>query len=143
MLRTRKSEECSNMKKPDIKYTNQRIEILEFLKEFDGHPTVDDVYEGVRQKLTRISKATVYNNLKFLAEKGLIKEVNVKGVSRFESNLIPHHHTICLECGEIADYESEELSDYAMKIAEQIDDFKIESADTNFYGICKKCMEME
>ncbi|WP_292469929.1 Fur family transcriptional regulator [Methanolobus sp.] len=131
------------MKQQDIKYTNQRIEILDFLREFDGHPTVDDVYEGVRQKLTRISKATVYSNLKFLAEKGLIKEVNVKGVSRFESNLIPHHHTICIECGEIRDYESEELSQYAMSIAEEIDDFKIESSDTNFYGICKKCMEME
>ncbi|WP_319506020.1 transcriptional repressor [uncultured Methanolobus sp.] len=131
------------MRKPDIKYTNQRIEILEFLKEFDGHPTVDDVYEGVKQKLTRISKATVYNNLKFLAEKGLIKEVNIKGVSRFESSLEPHHHTICIECGEIADYQSEELSEYAIKIAETIDDFKVESTDTNFYGISKKCMEME
>ena len=131
------------MKNPDIKYTNQRIEILEFLREFDGHPTVDDVYEGVRQKLTRISKATVYSNLKFLAEKNLIKEVNIKGVSRFESNLIPHHHTICTRCGQITDYESEELSDYAMKIAKKIDDFRIESADTNFYGICKKCMEMK
>jgi Fur family ferric uptake transcriptional regulator len=131
------------MTKADIKYTNQRIEILDFLKEFDGHPTVDDVYEGVRLKLTRISKATVYNNLKFLAEKSLIKEVNVKGVSRFESNLIPHHHTICIECGKIADYESEELSEYAMKIANKMNDFKTESADTNFHGICKKCMEME
>lgn len=131
------------MKPTDIKYTNQRIEILDFLRDFDGHPTVDDVYEGVRKKLTRISKATVYNNLKFLSEKGLIKEVNVKGVSRFEANLEPHHHTICIECGEITDYESEELSEYAMKIAETIKDFKIESADTNFYGICKKCMEME
>ena len=129
------------MKKTGIKYTNQRVEILDFLKEFHGHPTVDDVYEGVRQKLTRISKATVYNNLKFLAEKGFVKEVNVKGVSRFESNLIPHHHTICIECGAINDYESEELTALAMEIAENIDDFKIESADTNFFGICKKCME--
>lgn len=131
------------MKNPDIKYTNQRIEILDFLRKFDGHPTVDDVYEGVRQKLTRISKATVYNNLKFLAEKNLIKEVNIKGVSRFESNLIPHHHTICTRCGKITDYESEELSNYAMMMAKKIDDFRIESADTNFYGICKKCMEMK
>jgi Fur family ferric uptake transcriptional regulator len=131
------------MKKADIKYTNQRIEILDFLREFDGHPTVDDVFEGVRQKLTRISKATVYNNLRFLSEKGLIKEVNVKGVSRFESNMIPHHHTMCLECGEMKDYESEELCEYAMKLAAEIEDFKIESADTNFYGICKKCMETE
>ncbi|MBN2109916.1 MAG: transcriptional repressor [Methanosarcinaceae archaeon] len=131
------------MDQSDIKYTNQRIEILEFLKGFDGHPSVDDVYEGVRKKLTRISKATVYNNLKFLAEKGLIKEVNVKGVSRFESNLEPHHHAICIECGEIIDFQSEELREYAMKIAGKIDNFKVESTDTNFYGICKKCKEMK
>ncbi len=129
------------MKHADIKYTNQRVEILDFLGDFQGHPTVEDVYEGVRQKLTRISKATVYNNLKFLAEKGLIKEVNVKGVSRFESNLMPHHHTICIKCGEIKDYESEQLSDLTMEVAENIDDFTIRSADVNFLGVCKKCME--
>lgn len=124
-----------------IKYTNQRVGILHFLKDFHGHPTVDDVYEGVRTKLTRISKATVYSNLRFLAEKGLIKEVNVKGVSRFEANLVPHHHIICIGCGKISDHESEELTDYSLKIAGDIEGFKVESTDTNFYGFCKACME--
>jgi Fe2+ or Zn2+ uptake regulation protein len=99
------------------------------------------VYEGVRKKLTRISKATVYNNLRFLAEKGLIKEVNIKGVSRFEANLVPHHHIICIECGKISDYESEELTDYSLKIASDIEDFEVETTDTNFYGFCKECVE--
>ncbi|WP_406657849.1 transcriptional repressor [Methanolobus sp. ZRKC2] len=129
------------MESKDIKYTNQRIEILDFLKKFDGHPTVDDVYEGVRKKLTRISKATVYKNLRFLAEKGLVKEVNIKGVSRFEANLIPHHHIICIGCGKISDYESEKLTEYSLKIAGEIEDFEVETTDTNFYGICKKCTE--
>jgi len=80
-----------NTEKADMKYTNQRVEILAFLREHEGHPNVDEVYEGVRKKLTRISKATVYKNLKFLTEKGLLEEVNVKGVSRFEANFI---HTI-------------------------------------------------
>ncbi len=115
------------------------MEILKFLREFNGHPTVDDVYEGVKCKLSRISKATVYNNLRFLAEKGLIKEVNTKGVSRFESNLVTHHHIICLECGDIKDYESEELTEYSLNVASKIDGFKIESTDTNFYGYCNKC----
>ena len=88
-----------NTEKADMKYTNQRVEILAFLREHEGHPNVDEVYEGVRKKLTRISKATVYKNLKFLTEKGLLEEVNVKGVSRFEANFIPHHHLICRECG--------------------------------------------
>ena len=43
-----------------IKYTNQRVEILNFLQGNLMHPTVEDVYEGVKKKLTRISKATVY-----------------------------------------------------------------------------------
>ncbi|MDW7732401.1 MAG: transcriptional repressor [Methanolobus sp.] len=131
----------SEMETKDIKYTNQRVEILDFLKEFDGHPTVEDVYEGVRKKLTRISKATVYKNLRFLAEKGLVKEVNIKGVSRFEANLVPHHHIICIGCGRISDYESEELTEFSLKIGREIEDFVVENTDTNFYGICKDCTE--
>ncbi len=127
--------------KADMKYTNQRVEIIAFLREHKGHPTVDEVYDGVRKKLTRISKATVYKNLKFLAKKGLVEEVNVKGVTRFEANFVPHHHLICRECGKMEDFQSEELFDYSMKIAEEIEEFSIDSMSTNFYGICKKCKE--
>ncbi|AGB49930.1 Fe2+/Zn2+ uptake regulation protein [Methanomethylovorans hollandica DSM 15978] len=127
--------------KADMKYTNQRVEIIAFLREHRGHPTVDEVYEGVREKLTRISKATVYKNLKFLSERGLLEEVNVKGVTRFEANFVPHHHLICRDCGKIEDFESEELFDYSMKIAGGIEGFSIDSVNTNFYGKCKKCKE--
>lgn len=125
----------------DMKYTNQRVEIIAFLREHKGHPTVDEVYDGVRIKLTRISKATVYKNLKFLSQKGLLEEVNVKGVTRFEANFVPHHHLICRKCGKMDDFQSEELFDYSMKIAEDIDGFSIDSMSTNFYGICKQCKE--
>lgn len=127
------------MKNDNIKYTNQRVEILDFLKDNTTHPTVEQVYEGVKKKLTRISKATVYQNLKFLAKKGLIQEVNIKGVSRFEPNLEPHHHIICEKCGRIFDFESRALTDSALKMAKSMKDFNITSANTNFYGICKKC----
>ena len=82
----------------NIKYTNQRVEILNFLKQNKNHPTVDEIYEVVKKKLTRISKATVYKNLKFLTEQDIIREVNIKGVSRFEYHLEPHHHIICQKC---------------------------------------------
>jgi len=124
---------------PNIKYTNQRVEILNFLKDNFTHPTVEQVYKAVKKKLTRISKATVYQNLKFLAENGLVQEVNIKGISRFESNLEPHHHIICKNCGKIIDFESKELIDYSLKIAKKLKQMNIESASTNFFGICNKC----
>ena len=123
----------------NIRYTNQRIEILNCLRDNKTHPTVEQVYEGVKHKLTRISKATVYQNLKFLAHKGLIQEVNIKGVSRFDPNVSPHHHVICKKCGKIIDFESQELTEYSLKIARKIKDVIIEATDTHFYGICKEC----
>jgi Fur family ferric uptake transcriptional regulator len=123
----------------NIKYTNQRVEILSFLKDNHTHPTVEQVYNAVKKKLTRISKATVYQNLKFLTENGLVQEVNIKGISRFEPNLEPHHHIICKNCGKIIDFESKELIDYSLKIAKKLKQMNIESASTNFFGICKVC----
>jgi len=127
------------MSNTNIKLTNQRVEILGYLKDNFSHPTVEQVYGAVKKKLTRISKATVYQNLKFLAEKGLIQEVNIKGASRFEPNTTPHHHIICKDCGEIIDFESQELTEYSMKLAKKLKDVDVEATNTNFYGKCKKC----
>ncbi|MFX0052939.1 MAG: Fur family transcriptional regulator [Candidatus Hermodarchaeota archaeon] len=124
-----------------IKYTNQRVAILNFLKDNLKHPTVEEIFEVVNQKLPRITKATVYKNLKVLVENGLIKEVNVKGVSRFEAKLKPHHHIICKSCGKIIDFESEELITFALKMIESQKDFVITTTETNFYGFCKTCNE--
>ncbi|MFP4403709.1 MAG: Fur family transcriptional regulator [Nanoarchaeota archaeon] len=122
-----------------ITYTNQRIEILNFLKDNYNHPTADEVFNAVRKKLSRISKATIYQNLKFLCKKRIILELNIKGVSRFEPNLKPHHHIICKNCSKIIDFKSTELTEYSLKIAKKIKEMKIETVNTNFYGICEDC----
>ncbi len=122
-----------------IKYTNQRNEILNYLKNNYNHPTVEQIFNAVKKKLPRISKATVYQNLKFLNEKGLVQEVNIKGISRFEPNLELHHHLICKKCGKIIDFDSKELTKHTLKIAKTLKEMKIGSTNTNFYGICKKC----
>lgn len=123
----------------NITYTNQRIEILNYLKDNYSHPTVEQVYEAVRKKLTHISKATVYQNLKFLSEKGLIGECNIKGVSRFEPNKDLHHHIICKNCGSIIDFESKELTEYALSIAKKYKKMQVDTTHTHFYGLCEKC----
>ena len=122
-----------------MKYTNQRVAILEFLKDNLNHPTVEEIFEEVHQKLPRITKATVYKNLKVLAKNGHIKEVNVKGVSRFEAEMKPHHHIICQTCGKIIDFESKELIEYALIMIKNQKDMIINSSETTFFGQCKIC----
>ena len=122
-----------------MKYTNQRVAILDFLKDNLNHPTVEEIFEEVKQKLPRITKATVYKNLKVLMKNGIIKEVNIKGVSRFEAKMEPHHHIICKTCGKIKDYKSKELIDYALNMIKDQKEIIIDSAETTFFGNCKSC----
>ena len=129
------------MLKINFKLTNQRAIILDYLKENYSHPSVEKIFNFVKNKLPRVSKKTVYSNLQFLCEKGLIREVEVKGVKRYEPKTDPHHHLICKKCGRIIDIKSDELSSHASKVGKSIKDFHVEFFNVNFYGICKKCKE--
>ena len=125
----------------NFKLTNQRAIILEYLKENYTHPSVQEIFGFVKKKLPQTSKKTVYSNLQFLCNEGLIQDVRVKGVQRYEPKSNPHHHLICRKCGKIMDIQSEELLSHAMKVGKTLRNFFVESTDINFYGICKKCKE--
>ena len=122
-----------------MKFTNQRAVILDFLKGNLNHPTVEEIYDKVKKTLPRITKATVYKNLKVLVNNGYLREVNTKGVSRFEAKINPHHHIICKTCDKINDFESDELIKYSLEIIKEYKDFTINSAETTFFGTCKAC----
>jgi len=122
-----------------MKMTNQRLEILNFLSQSAEHPSTEEIYNAVKQKLSRISKATVYNNLKFLIKHDIVKMVNIKGVSRFETQIRSHHHIICKKCSKIEDFESESLNQFAIDLIRGKTNFKIEQTSMNFLGLCEKC----
>jgi Fur family peroxide stress response transcriptional regulator len=128
--------------KNKFKLTNQRIIILDYLRENYNHPSVEDIFQSVRNKLPRISKKTVYSNLQFLCDKDLINEIMIKGVQRYESKSDPHPHLICRKCNKIIDIESKELFSHAMEVGRRIEGFDVDFFNLNFYGICKDCKEV-
>jgi Fur family ferric uptake transcriptional regulator len=62
-----------------MRLTSQRQVILEELKKVKSHPTANEVYDMVRKRLPRIGLGTVYRNLDLLAERGIIKKLEVGG----------------------------------------------------------------
>ena len=127
------------MSNPEFKLTNQRLEILNYLKSNYDHPSVDDLFNHIKKKLSRISKKTVYTNLELLSKKGLILELEIKGIKRYEPHLEPHNHLICKSCNKIIDIKSKKLNSYSMKATKDIKDFYVDFSIINFYGICKSC----
>ena len=119
--------------------TRQRRMILEELKDLKSHPTAAVLYQRVRQRLPKISLATVYRTLESLATMGVIRKLETTGrESRFDGNLAPHYHLHCRVCGCFEDL-------YRMPSAveeDSLDDWKgwqISGIRVEYSGVCPEC----
>lgn len=124
--------------------SKQREAILRILQSTDIHPTAGWIYDQVRKLIPNISLGTVYRNLNLLKEEGLIKEVNIQGVtsSRYDANLEPHNHFICLVCDSVYDLpiSGEEINVEAFLEGKN---FKVKFVKLDIFGICDKCQMKE
>ena len=121
--------------------TVQRQIVLQLVKKLHSHPTVEEVYMGIHKKHPTISKATVYRNLRQLAESGEIRQVSIPGDSdRFDNNAAVHYHFKCKTCGGITDINIEYLTSLNESVQQKYS-FQVDEHDVIFRGICSKCGE--
>lgn len=124
--------------------TVQQQVILDTLKSFTTHPTVDELYCEIQKKHPAISKTTIYRNLRNLSSDGTILQVPlIEDVSRYDSCVNPHSHFFCNECGTIYDVDisSEGCLTDASNFVEGKYGYKITRQEISLFGICSKCAE--
>lgn len=87
------------------RHTRQRAVIVDILRQCETHPTAEAIYREARKILPNISLGTVYRNLNFLRDQGLVHEVraNSESSSRFEGECPPHAHFHCTVCKTVHD----------------------------------------
>lgn len=122
-----------------IRLTHQRLEIFRELASTDEHPDVETIYRKVKIRIPTISLDTVYRNLRFMAEEGLIAVVGLSNErQRFDANRSDHHHFVCIRCGAIRDFLSEKTKKLTPpREAEEIG--RPVSVRLEVKGICREC----
>jgi len=127
------------MNEGKLRLTKQRQIILAELRKVTSHPTADDLYNMVRQRLPKISLGTVYRNLEILSDNGIIQKLDVGGTQkRFDGNAERHYHIRCASCGRVDDLHlppDENVEDKAAKLT----NFKIIRHHLEFVGYCPSC----
>ena len=122
----------------EISPSIQRIKVYEYLLSHRNHPSVDMIYEDIKDEIPTLSKTTVYNILKLFIEKNLVKAITIEGNElRFDAYIKPHIHFKCEKCGNIYDFEMEDEI-YNKK---EIDGNKILECNIYLSGICKNCLK--
>lgn len=117
----------------EARETMQKRVILDFLLKTKTHPTADEIFFNARERLPKISLATVYRNLKILKQEGKILELRLDKSMRFDANLKPHDHFVCNKCGKVFDL------DQNVEISPKDSKMKYSRYAVAFYGICKDC----
>jgi Fe2+ or Zn2+ uptake regulation protein len=121
-----------------LKVTPQRECIFRVLHGNDVHPTAESVYAAATAAMPSISLKTVYQTLNDLAQMGEIQHLDFgTGSSRFDPNIEPHHHLVCIRCGKVRDLSADFTGVHVPQGKRH--GFLVGSPDVVFRGLCEIC----
>jgi Fe2+ or Zn2+ uptake regulation protein len=104
------------------------------------HPTAETIYREARKVLPNISLGTVYRNLNFLREQGLVHEIRSGNASssRFEGDRPAHAHFHCTRCQSVHDVPLPEcLRNLHWEDSSAI--LSVNSLELHVLGSCQQC----
>jgi Fur family peroxide stress response transcriptional regulator len=120
-----------------LKVTPQRLAVLGSIREMKNHPTVEMIFEEIRQSYPNIAMGTVYNILETFVRHGIVNKVNTdEDAMHYDGITSMHHHLYSPETGKIEDYIDEQLNKMLTDYFKQkkITDFEIDKITLQIKG---------
>ncbi len=127
------------LKREKNRITPERFEVLDAALEYEGHFGADDLYILMKNRKSRVSRATVYKTLELLVQCDLLSKRNFgDNMTRYESSFKKqsHDHLICMDCGRIVEFTNSKVKQLPIEISEELG-FNFESYSFNIFARCK------
>ena len=124
-----------------IRHSKKRDAILNAIRGTSCHPSAVWVYQQLKPRHPNLSLGTVYRNLAFFQERGLIRSVGVvRGQERFDAIVSPHSHFICNRCGCVLDLPDVRPEAGLEQAVSAQYGFTAEGCELTFHGLCPSCL---
>ena len=128
-----------------LRVTGPRLKILDLCEARVGeHLSAEDVYRILLDEGVEIGVATIYRVLtQFEQAEILLRHHFETGKAVYELNAGSHHdHMVCVKCGKVTEFHSEEIEALQDKIAEE-NGYRIVDHALYLYGVCGDCQKKE
>jgi Fur family ferric uptake transcriptional regulator len=132
---------ASHLKDIGLKATGPRLKILDLFERSSArHLSAEDVYRLLLADEIDIGLATVYRVLTQFEQAGiLVRHHFESGKAVYELDEGAHHdHMVCMICGRVTEFFSQEIEELQTRIAEQ-HNFRIREHSLYLYGECTDC----
>jgi len=124
-----------------VKPSVQRLVIMEYLMTNKKHPTADMIFNDLFPKIPTLSKTTVYNTVKLLAENGAILSLDIdERTQRYDGDISEHAHFRCTNCGLIRDIWIKDL--HVSFLEHSAEGFLLNNRQLYYKGLCPKCKKL-
>lgn len=120
--------------------TLPRQAVVEALCALDGHQTMQAVQSYLAEQGMVIPEPTVYRILQWLKDLGIVAQTDL-GQSGITYELVstpPHHHLVCLTCGNLQNIEDAVMQPLRDVLVNQ-HGFLPRIDHMAFFGICDTC----
>lgn len=120
--------------------TSERYAILDTVYSIKGHFDIETLHDMMlNQEHFRVSRATVYNTIELLLDAKLIIKHQFGTSSQYERsyNMGTHHHLICTECGQVTEFQNNDLQQAVTQLP--VKRFHMSHYSLYIYGVCSKC----
>lgn len=125
-----------SINKQGQRLTSQRLAILNYLRGVTTHPTCELIYHELKPSMPKLSLATVYRNVKYLADNNLVLQIKGDdGKTHYDGNTNAHLHLICKKCTKIYDIWTKKVPSF--RDIEEV--AEVDNIDCTIYGTCKNC----
>ena len=139
MVGTLESDVREKFRRSGYTLTSQRRAVLEALKDYNGHPSAEEVYLLVKKRNPKVALGTVYQALSVLEEIGLIEAKRwSESPVRYDLNTEPHYDIRCTTCGEVAEISDIKFGDFVTRIQENTP-YEVTNATLVIEGVCPLC----
>ena len=126
-----------------IAVTPQRLAVIRTLLASENHPSTDEICVAVRRKHPHVSLATVHRILEQFCEVGEARKVTLlHDVARYDGNVEPHHHILCVRCRRVQDIEIPEV-DQLLEGRTTLGQFALLGCSLEINALCGRCQLAE
>ncbi len=126
-----------------IAVTPQRLAVIRALLASENHPSTDQICAAVRRRHPHVSSATVHRILEQFCEVGEARKVTLlHDVARYDGNVEPHHHVLCVRCRRVHDIEIPEV-DKLLEGRTSLGQFALLRCSLEIEALCGRCQLAE